>query len=130
MIIDATVLVAALVDTGPEGLWAEAIVAQSPRLAPELARVEATNVLRRLQLAGTLGAQMATAAHDDLMRLPMQHVPFVLVAERVWALRHTITSYDAFYVAVAEHAGLPLATLDRRLAQASGPRCAFVVPPR
>jgi predicted nucleic acid-binding protein len=49
--------------------------------------------------------------------------------ERIWQLRANLTSYDAWYVAVAESFGFPLATLDRRLAQAPGPECGFVLPP-
>ena len=50
-------------------------------------------------------------------------------AERIWELRANVTSYDAWYVAVAEAAGLPLATLDSRLARANGPNCKFILPP-
>lgn len=35
---------------------------------------------------------------------------------------------DAWYVAVAEASGAPLATLDVRLSRAPGPRCDFLVP--
>jgi predicted nucleic acid-binding protein len=54
--------------------------------------------------------------------------PFAPLADRVWALHPTVTAYDAAFVAVAEALDAPLVTLDRRLARASGPRCAFVVP--
>jgi predicted nucleic acid-binding protein len=47
-------------------------------------------------------------------------------AERIWELRHAITSYDAWYVAIAEALRLPLATLDKRLARARGPKCEFL----
>jgi predicted nucleic acid-binding protein len=40
-----------------------------------------------------------------------------------------VSAYDAWYVAVAEHTGVPLVTLDRRLASAPGPTCGFVTPP-
>ena len=50
-------------------------------------------------------------------------------AERVWALRHNLTAYDAWYVAVAEALDCPLATLDRRLSRASGPACEVLTPP-
>ena len=49
-------------------------------------------------------------------------------AARAWALRATVTSYDAWYVAVAEAIATPLATLDLRLARAAGPRCRFQTP--
>jgi hypothetical protein len=53
-VVDPSVLVAALVDTGPNGSWAEAVLARGSLHAPELARVEATNILRRLELAKQL----------------------------------------------------------------------------
>jgi predicted nucleic acid-binding protein len=40
-----------------------------------------------------------------------------------------LTSYEAWYVALAEFLGAKLATLDTRLALAPGPRCGFCLPP-
>lgn len=40
-----------------------------------------------------------------------------------------LTSYEAWYVALAEFLGAKLATLDTRLALAPGPRCDFCLPP-
>ena len=40
-----------------------------------------------------------------------------------------LTSYDAWYVALAEFLGVKLATLDTRLAFVPGPRCGFCLPP-
>jgi predicted nucleic acid-binding protein len=40
-----------------------------------------------------------------------------------------LTSYEAWYVALAEFLGAKLATLDARLALAPGPRCGFCLPP-
>jgi len=48
---------------------------------------------------------------------------------RVWELRESVTSYDGWYVAVAELLDAPLATLDGRLANSSGPHCQFLLPP-
>ncbi|CAN5210543.1 hypothetical protein BH20ACT8_BH20ACT8_03040 [soil metagenome] len=56
----------------------------------------------------------------------LSYLPY---ARRIWQLRHDITCYDAWYVAVAELLSAPLATLDHRLIRATGPRCAFVIPP-
>jgi hypothetical protein len=50
-IIDSSVLVAALLDSGPDGAWAESILAEGPLYTPELGFIEATNVLRRLERA-------------------------------------------------------------------------------
>jgi predicted nucleic acid-binding protein len=128
-VVDASLLVAATTDAGAEGVWAEEVVRGGGLVAPDLALVEATNVLRRLELAGRLGRLEAGAVARDLVQLEVELVPFAPFAERVWDLRADVTSYDAWYVAVAEALDLPLATLDRRLAAASGPRCRFLLPP-
>jgi predicted nucleic acid-binding protein len=129
VVVDASVLVAALIDTGPDGLWAEEVLSTSGSLlAPELATVEATNILRRLELAKRLTTAEANAAHEDLMQLDLELFAFEPFADRVWALRHSVTSYDAWYVAVAEALGLPLATLDARLSRAKGITCRFLTP--
>jgi predicted nucleic acid-binding protein len=39
---------------------------------------------------------------------------------RVWELRHTLTAYDAVYIALAEALRAPLLTLDEKLANSSG----------
>jgi predicted nucleic acid-binding protein len=122
------VLVAALVDAGPHGEWAEAVIAGSSLHAPELARVEAANILRRLERAKEITTAEANAAYEDLMQLNMDLFSFEPFAERVWELRHNLTSYDAWYVAVAEALKLPLATLDERLTRAKGPNCDFLTP--
>lgn len=128
-VLDASVLVAAISDSGAEGVWAEGIVGAGGLVAPHLALVEATNILRRLELAGKLGRFEAESAARDLLMIDLDLVPFGPFAERVWELRSNVTSYDAWYVAVAEELGLPLATLDRPLAAAPGPRCRFLLPP-
>jgi predicted nucleic acid-binding protein len=127
-VVDASVLVAALVDTGPEGAWAESILARGSIYAPELAPAEATNILRRLEQAKHLTTAEANAAQEDLMKLNLELHPFQPFSDRIWELRHNVTSYDAWYVAVAEALSLPLATLDGPLSRASGPTCKFVTP--
>ncbi len=128
-VVDASVLVAALSDSGAEGTWAEPILASGGLVAPHLVLAEATNVFRRLELAGKLGRLEAGAAARDLLDIELTLVPFAPFGERIWELRRNVTSYDAWYVAVAEELDLPLATLDRALAAARGPRCRFLLPP-
>jgi predicted nucleic acid-binding protein len=128
VVVDSSVLVAALLDSGPQGNWAEGILAGGSLHAPELIRVEATNVLRRLERAKLVTTAEANAAHDDLMQLDLEVFPFDPFADRVWELRHTMTSYDAWSVAVAEALDLPLATLDEKLAKAARAGCKVVTP--
>ena len=128
VVVDSSVLVAALVDSGSQGNWAERILAGGSLHAPELVRVEATNVLRRLERAKQITSAEANAAHDDLMHLDLELFPFDPFANRVWELRHSMTSYDAWYVAVAEALRLPLATLDEKLAKTSRASCDVLTP--
>jgi predicted nucleic acid-binding protein len=48
-VVDTSVLVAALVGAGAQGEWAERGIAAGSLHAPELALVETTNILRRLE---------------------------------------------------------------------------------
>ena len=130
LVVDASVLVAALVDAGPAGRWAEERLVSGMLAAPELAQAEAANVLRRLQIAGKLRRAEADAAYDDLLQLRVEWYPFEPFASRIWELRHDVSCYDAWYVALAEALELPLATLDGKLSRAHGPSCAFLTPPR
>jgi predicted nucleic acid-binding protein len=127
-VIDASALVAALVDSGREGAWAESVIAEGVLASPELALAEAGNILRRLEQAGRISRGEATCAYGDLLRLDLELFPFAPFAQRIWVLRHNLTCYDAWYVALAEALDCPLATLDHRLSRAIGPTCEVIVP--
>lgn len=128
VVVDASLVVSALVDSGPDGTWAERVLVDGPLAAPHLMLVEVANILRRAALAGAISADTASIAHADLLALRVDLFPYAPFAERVWDLRGNVTSYDAWYVALAEHLGCPLATLDGKLAAAPGPRCSFTTP--
>lgn len=128
IVLDSSVVVAALVDTGANGAWAEEILEHGDLYAPELLRVEAANVLRRLARGNEITGQEANGAFEDLMQLDVELHAFEPFSQRVWELRHNLTSYDGWYVALAEALDSPLATLDGRLAKAAGPKCRFLTP--
>ena len=65
-------------------------------------------------------------AHHDLLGLRVELFAYEPFGPRAWELRGNLTTYDAWYVALAEDLGSPLATLDRRLSRAAGPRCGFL----
>ena len=130
VVVDSSVVVAALVDAGSDGSWARAGLREHPLAAPAHLHVEVSNVLRRAVLAGRLGRDAGALAHRDLAQLTVSAFPFEPLADRVWELHPTVTAYDAAFVALAEALDAELWTLDRRLAGASGPRCAFRVPER
>ncbi|MGH9078350.1 MAG: type II toxin-antitoxin system VapC family toxin [Acidimicrobiales bacterium] len=120
---DGSALAALLADSGPAGTWVAGAIAGAGLAAPQLALFEAANVLRRQEMSGAIDHTQATLCHADLLVLPVQLWPYPPVAERAWQLRHTLTAYDASYIALAELLGATMITLDRRLAKAPGPRC-------
>ena len=130
LVVDASVVVALLVDSGPLGHWADEVVSEGPLFAPHLLPAEVANVLRRSVSASLVSGEVAALAHAELLDLPIELLPYGPAADRAWELRPNLTTYDAWYVAIAEVLDAPLATLDHRLARASGPTCPFLTPPR
>ncbi|MGC4000251.1 MAG: type II toxin-antitoxin system VapC family toxin [Anaeromyxobacter sp.] len=128
LVLDASVVVALLVDDGPDGRWAEQVLAGAPLSAPHLMPVEAANILRRAVARGEVSADVAALAHADLLALPVELFPYEPFAARVWELRDNVTTYDGWYIALAEALGGKLATLDHALSRAPGPRCGFLTP--
>jgi predicted nucleic acid-binding protein len=129
VVCDASALVALLVDGGPDGRWATDALTGADLTAPSLVKFEASNIIRRLEHAGRVGADQAAQAHADLLDLAIEEWPYELLASRIWDLRHNLSSYDAGYVALAEATGATLLTLDRRIGGAPDLRCAVVTPP-
>ncbi len=128
LVIDASLVVAALLDGGPVGQWAEGLILSDDLAAPHLMPVEVANILRRTVQAGETSADMASLAHADLLDLRVGLFPYSPFALRAWELRENLTLYDAWYVALAERLNANMATLDVRLTRAPGPACGFVVP--
>ncbi len=129
LVVDASFVVAALVDGGPVGSWADEMLAREDLAAPHLMPVEVATILRRREAAGDISSDVAAMAHGDLLDLTVVAYPYEPFAARAWELRANVTAYDAWYVAVAESLGADLATLDRRLSRAPGVHCEFVLPP-
>lgn len=76
-------------------------------------------MLRRLERGKDISTLEANSAHRDLLHLDVELFAYEPFASRIWELRHNISSYDAWSVAIAE-------ALDGRLCRASGPTCAFL----
>ena len=74
-VVDASVLVAALVDSGRTGVWAGSVVAAKSLAGPELVLVETSNILRRLERARDISQLEATTANRDLLRLDLTSFP-------------------------------------------------------
>lgn len=129
-VVDASVVVAALVDDSPVGRWCEdALRGGGDLVAPHLMPFEVANIIRRLVARDLLDDSAGALAVGDLRRLPIELAPYDVLATRIWELRANLTSYDASYVATAELIGGRLLTLDTKLARSTGPRCEIVAPP-
>lgn len=123
LVTDASVLVVALGDDGPDGDRARARLSGERLAAPELVDLEVLSVLRRRWHGGALGLRRAAQAIADLAALPISRAPHRALLGRCWDLRDSLSVYDAAYVALAEALGATLLTGDRRMARASGLRC-------
>ncbi len=130
VVCDASALVAALLDVGPDGIWAADQLRYSELAAPHLAPYETANIIRRRELAGLISTDIAAQSHADLLDLDIELWPWEMLARRVWELRHNLTAYDAAYVSLAEQIGAMLITVDARIAGAPGLRCAVATPTR
>jgi predicted nucleic acid-binding protein len=88
--------------------------------APHLLDVEVAHVLRRLVREGTVSANRADEAVQDLLDLRLTRYPHLLLLPRIWQLRQNLSAYDAAYVGLAEKLGASLITRDAHLAAAPG----------
>ncbi len=125
-VVDASTVVAALISSSSDGDWARERLLERHLVAPQLIHVESVSVLRRAEQSNVLTAEVASLAHRDLLDLPIETYGYPPFAKRAWELRHNVSAYDAWYVALAEELDAPLVTLDRRLVTAPGIRCRFV----
>lgn len=98
--------------------------------APEVVDVEVVNVVRRLERAGHLHPDVAARAVARLVEAPIVRATHRPLVRRIWELRHSITAYDAAYIALAEQLGVPLVTCDAKLATAHGHQVEIELYPR
>ncbi|MGO9309705.1 MAG: type II toxin-antitoxin system VapC family toxin [Spirochaetia bacterium] len=120
-VVDASALIEALLRTPLGASCAERLLRpDDPLFAPHLLDVEVTQVLRRYAQRGDLRAARGREALHDLAAFPLtrcSHEPFL---ERIWELRHSLSAYEAAYIALAEALDAPLVTCDARMARARG----------
>ena len=127
IVVDASVLAPALGDDGRDGDRARARLRGEQLAAPHLIDLEVASVWRRQLAGGRMDPRRAEMAVADLESLPLRRARHADLLSRCWQLRENLTPYDAAYVALAEALDVTLVTADRRMAQASGPRCTVEV---
>ena len=128
---DASLLAVAVGDEGERGRSARDLLMKAGEVAlPDFADLEATAVLRKRWLAGSVNDARLLAALEALAALPFPRFPARDFLHRAYELRANVSPYDAAYIALAEALDAELVTADRRLASAPGIRCRVrVVPP-
>ena len=120
IVVDSSALVAALVSQPRVPRLRERLEADGDLHAPHLIDVEVAHALRRLARKAALTASQAELVRADAPALAIRRYPHVGLLDRAWELRENLTAYDAVYVALSEALGVPLVTLDARLARAAG----------
>jgi predicted nucleic acid-binding protein len=121
IVVDASAIIEWLLQT-PTGIRVEGrMFSGVPSLhSPHLLDIEVAQVLRRWVAGHRITATRGEQALEDLMDLQFTRYPHEPLLWRVWQLRHTVTAYDAAYVALAEALNAPLITCDHKLGAASG----------
>ena len=123
LVVDASVVVVALADDGPDGDRVRQRLRSERLAAPELIDLEVGSVLRRQNRSGQIDDRRAQMALSDLATIPLQRAGHIDLLGRCWELRSNLTFYDAAYVVLAEALQVTLLTGDRRLSRAAGPSC-------
>lgn len=121
-VFDASVLVDALIVSGPPGDHARSALRDVPVLyVPSIFAAEATSAVRAMHRRGDVDLAQARGAVARIQHVTTVRYPFEPFIDRVWALRDSLSVYDAWYVALAESLSTTLVTADERLARASAP---------
>ena len=127
LVVDASSLYEVVADTERADDVRARLLQDADHAAPSVIDVEVVSVIRRDQLLGRLDVTAAAQAVEDLRDWPGERFGHQPLLERVWELRGSLRTWDAFYVALAEVMQATLVTSDSRLARAAGPRCSIDV---
>lgn len=116
IVVDASLVLAAVAVDDRRGEAARAVLGSDPDAhAPHLLDVEVLSGLRRLAAADAISDRRAAQARQDLVDLAAARYDHAFLIERMWALRHNATTYDAAYIALAELLECDLVTADAKL---------------
>lgn len=129
VVVDASAVVLLVASSHDEGDRLATRLANAVLHAPHILPVEVDSALRRLVAERVLteAEAEAAAARQQAGRMPIDLWAWESLRERAWEMRSNLSTYDAGYVALAEHIGATLVTADARLARAPGVRCAIEV---
>jgi predicted nucleic acid-binding protein len=123
IVIDASAALELLLNSSSSTGIADRIFAPGVSLnAPHIIDLEVAQVLRRYALAGDLSPRRASQALEDFSDLAVHRYAHADLMPRIWALRNSLSAYDAAYVSLAEALDAPLLTADKRMGRSHGHR--------
>ena len=97
-----------------------ALIASSGAIAPSLLIYEVRNLLITAVRRQRLSVQLAHSLIDDFRNLPIELVELSSDSEIIeLGIKHSLSGYDATFLALAMQTKLPLATYDRKLKAAA-----------
>jgi predicted nucleic acid-binding protein len=118
LVLDASVVVALIAGVEPRPPTAP--LEGATLVAPAHLDTEVLSALFGLARAGAMDKRRLVRAAADLAAAPIRRVPLEGLVADALSLRHTLSAYEALYVAAARVLDCSLLTSDRRLASAPG----------
>lgn len=119
LVVDASAIVELLLRT-KAGERVEAAMRAEPAYAPSLIDAEVVSAVARLERTGILDARSAAEIVERWSKSAVIRVDPTFLIPDVWKRRKSMSTYDAFYVALAAKIKGTLVSGDRRLAASPG----------
>jgi len=123
IVLDASAAVNLLIGEDALASKIAALIGDACVMAPVIFPFEVTNIIRGKLSGRLIDDDTAQDAWIGMTELNAELWQWATLADRVWQLRGSITSYDASYIALAELMGCPLLTTDARLAAMAPASC-------
>lgn len=96
--------------------------------APALLIPESLNALKKQVARKLISNQRATIAMQRIHTAPIEMVSMHSLTNEIWKLSGNFSTYDACYVALAQHLDLALMTCDLKLATEAEKHVPVVIP--
>jgi predicted nucleic acid-binding protein len=120
LVIDTSAILDALAAHEPAPGLTERLSEDGDLHAPHLIDIEILHALRGMRIRDEITAERATDARTDFAETGLLRYPHEPLSDRIWELRHNLSTDDAAFIALAETLDAPLITCDVRLAASSG----------